>query len=351
MKLLFESWRSYLKELENVSEIEIPKKFYISIYFGKNHAGVMKDLANGMVVKHEGKASSDIVGFADNPSNFMHFHGNVRDATIVMPGEDFMKINDSVVKIEYKNPDFLAQDGLKALYRLLEKNQKDKFHAQRVMQAIVDGSDLVGTMNKVSGKAPPPSDVNVWRSFFDNYELQEVLADTLYNNLEDVYNIESLYKLMTPTIQELSQDRSKQDSWRREVLERYMSPDFVRLIMYTGVLEAARFYKEENEWVVDSNILNIPSSSTVFIAGPTLKDKQTFQRMKRGELTPAEEFTFNFEFRKMSEIMSLIEEYGLDKKYNKVVITDIGTFNAAKNKWEKRRREFEKQKELSKAAE
>ena len=33
MKLLMENWREYLEELENVSDVSMPKKFYISIYF------------------------------------------------------------------------------------------------------------------------------------------------------------------------------------------------------------------------------------------------------------------------------------------------------------------------------
>ena len=92
-----ENWREYLEELENTSEVSMPTKFYISVAFGKGYKQVMTDLAQGMVVKHE-NSFTGIVGFADHPSNFMHFHGTQRDATIVMPAEDFLELNDSVVK-------------------------------------------------------------------------------------------------------------------------------------------------------------------------------------------------------------------------------------------------------------
>ena len=119
MKLLMESWREYLEELENTSDVSLPPKFYISIYFDDNYRPqIMKDLASNRVIKTAGASSSDIVGFADNPSNFMQMHGNLSDATIVLNSSDFAEINDSIVKIEYENPDFLTQDGLKAFYRL-----------------------------------------------------------------------------------------------------------------------------------------------------------------------------------------------------------------------------------------
>ena len=349
-----ENWRSYLKELENTSEVGMPKKFYISIRFGKDQEQLMKDLADGKVIKHQGQASSGLVGFADNPSNFMQFHGNIRDATIVMPGADFAELNDSIVKIEYDNPDFLAQDGLKALYRLLEKNQEDQLHAPRILGAIIDGSDLTGTMKKVSGKAPSPSEAHAMQTLFGEHELQESLAKILFDNLEKVYDVDSLSKLLTPPLIAYSKDKSKLDSWRREVLEPYLTPDFVQTIMRAGVLGAARYYKEENEWVVDSNVLNVPSSSIIYVAGPTLKEKSLFQKMKKGELTEPQKDVLSYEVKKMNDIVSSIEEYGLDKKYKKVIITDLGTFNAAKNKWQMRKREIAhelEKEELPKAAE
>ena len=141
-----ENWKNYLHELENTSDVSMPKKFYISIYFDDEYRPeIVKNLAKNQVVKVPGQSSSDIVGFADNPSNFMQFHGNLRDATIVMNSKDFLELNDSVVKIEYDNADFLTQDGLKALYRLVEKNQKDENDAERIMGAILD-SDVGGNL-------------------------------------------------------------------------------------------------------------------------------------------------------------------------------------------------------------
>jgi hypothetical protein len=57
----------------------------------------------------------------------------------------------------------------------------------------------------------------------------------------------------------------------------------------------------------------------------------------------------------MQSILDLIEKYGLDKKYKKVIITDLGVFKKAKFKWDQKRRELkyakEKEKEMSQAAE
>jgi hypothetical protein len=62
--------------------------------------------------------------------------------------------------------------------------------------------------------------------------------------------------------------------------------------------------------------------------------------MKKKELSPAEMKTLSYEVKKMNAIMAAIEKYDLENKFKKVIITDMGTFNAAKNKWQKRKREM-----------
>ena len=42
--------------------------------------------------------------------------------------------------------------------------------------------------------------------------------------------------------------------------------------------------QEENEWVVDTNVMNVPASSIIYIAGPAVKTKKIFNKMKKGDL-------------------------------------------------------------------
>ena len=95
-------------------------------------------------------------------------------------------------------------------------------------------------------------------------------------------------------------------------------------------------YEKENEWVVDTNVMNVPQSSILYIGGPAVKTKKIFNKMKQGELTPAEKGTLKYEIDKMDKIMAAIKKYDLENKFKKVIITDMGTFNAARNKWQKR---------------
>lgn len=333
-----ESWRSYLQELENTSEVSMPPKFYISIYFDDNYRpDIMKNLAKNKVVKTPGQASSDIVGFADNPSNFMQMHGNIRDATIVMDAKDFADINDSIVKIEYENPDFLAQDGLKALYRLTEKNQGDERQAEQVIGNIFDSADIIETMGKVTREKVDNQAGVTMQNFLRDWEVKTPLAQELYANLDRINSLQDLVDLLYPVLQE---QLKKADSWRQGELGKYISKGFLRLVLYTGIVNAAKMFKKENEWVVDSNVLNVPPSSNLYIGGPAVKTKKIFNKMKRGDLTPGEKATLRYEVDKMNKIMASIEKYDLENKFKKVIITDMGTFNAARNKWQKRKREM-----------
>ncbi len=342
MKLLMENWKNYLHELENTSDVSMPKKFYISIYFDDEYRPeIVKNLAKNQVVKVPGASSSDIVGFADNPSNFMQFHGNLRDATIVMNSKDFLELNDSVVKIEYDNADFLTQDGLKALYRLVEKNQKDENDAERIMGAILD-SDVGGNLRGLMGlidKELSNSDFFIFQRFLEDYETRKALGKKLYDNLDRINNVEQFVSVIQPTFIEVM--NKTQRSYEKEVIEKFISKkDFVRAMLMRGMISTAKFYEKENEWVVDSNVMNVPKSSILYIAGPAVKTKNIFQKMKKKELSPAEMKTLSYEVKKMNAIMAAIEKYDLENKFKKVIITDMGTFNAAKNKWQKRKREM-----------
>jgi hypothetical protein len=298
----------------------------------------MKDLGDNKVIKTPGASSSDIVGFADNPSNFMQMHGNIRDATIVMNGKDFADINDSIVKIEYDNPDFLAQDGLKAFYRLTEKNQKDEQHAERVIGNIFDSAEIGQAMWQVTREKVDNQAMVTMQNFLREWDVKTPLAQQLYANLDRINSLQHLVDLLFPVLED---QLKKADSWRQDELGKYISKGFLRLILYTGIISAAKMFEKENEWVVDTNVMNVPPSSNLYIGGPAVKTKKIFNKMKHGDLTPAEKRELRYEIGKMDKIMASIEKYDLEKKYKKVIITDMGTFNAARNKWQKRKREMQ----------
>ena len=339
MKLLFENWRSYLKELENTSDVSMPKKFYISIYFDEDYRpDLMKDLGDLKIIKEPGASSSDIVGFADNPSNFMQMHGNIRDATIVMNGKDFAEINDSIVRIEYDNPDFLSQDGLKAFYRLTEKNQTNFVHAELIIRNIFSAADVAESMRKVTRDDVDNQAMVTMQNFLNEYNVITPLGKALYDNLERINSLQDLVEVLFPALQKQLKEA---DSWRRSELSKYISKGFLRLLLYTGMITSASTFMEENEWVVDTNTMNIPPSSVLYIGGPAVKTKKMFHKMKHSELTPAEKRDLNYETKKMDKIMAAIKKHDLESKFKKVIITDMGTFNAARNKWEKRKREMQ----------
>lgn len=339
MKLLMEHWREYLEELHNTSDVSLPKKFYISIYFDDAYRpDIMKDLGNNKVIKTPGASSSDIVGFSDNPSNFMQMHGTIRDATIVMDGKDFADINDSIVKIEYDNPDFLAQDGVKAFYRLMEKNQNDEQHAERVIGSIFDSADIGGTMWKVTREKVDNQAMVTMQNFLRDWEVKTPLAKALYDNLDRINSLQDLVDLLFPVLEE---QLKQADSWRQSELGKYISKGFLRLILYTGLVNGAKMFEKENEWVVDTNVMHVPPSSNLYISGPAVKTKKIFNKMKRRDLTPAEKATLKYEVNKMDKIMDAIKKYDLANKFKKIIITDLGTFNTARNKWQKRKRELQ----------
>jgi len=220
---------------------------------------------------------------------------------------------------------------------LMEKNQDSSIHAERVLRSIFDQADVDGTMSKVTRKEVDNRALYAMQNFLSDWTVQEALSKQLYDNLERVNSLDHLTDLLLPVLQE---QLKKAEAWRREELQEYISKDFLRVILYTGIVKSAQSYEEENEWVVDSNVLNVPKSSILYIAGPAVKTKDLFNKMKGGELTAAQKDTLTYEINKMDKIMASIKKYDLENNFKKVIITDMGTFNAAKNKWQKRKREM-----------
>jgi hypothetical protein len=183
------------------------------------------------------------------------------------------------------------------------------------------------------------SDFFIFQRFLEDYETRKALGKKLYDNLDRINNVEQFVSVMQPTFIEVM--NKTQRSYEKEVIEKFISnKDFVRAMLMRGMISTAKFYEKENEWVVDSNVMNVPKSSILYIAGPAVKTKNIFQKMKKKELSPAEMKTLSYEVKKMNAIMAAIEKYDLESKFKKVIITDMGTFNAAKNKWQKRKREM-----------
>ena len=352
MKLLMESWRSYLKELENTSEISMPKKFYISIRFSdsKYAEKAMADLGENQVEKVLGGpgGDSDLVGFSDSPTNFMQFHGESRGATIVMPAQDFLDANEDVVKVEYDNIDFLTQDGLKIMFRLLEKNQNAE-GAERIIRILFGQAYAEVTSNilkQTGGTETSKYDSTIHNVLNDYPYLNERVAKAWIENIDKINDLNSFTEVVHAAFikwkdmmkQGLTRDTSFTSTSNNmyENAADAITKDVMKEILKYGIIHAASGYKEENEWVVDSNILNIPSSSILYVAGPTMKTKKLFQQLKKGELPKEAEHTLKWEQDKMKMLLGLIEKYGLEKKYKKIIITDMGTFNQAKKKWRKR---------------
>ena len=78
---------------------------------------------------------------------------------------------------------------------------------------------------------------------------------------------------------------------------------------------------EDGDYILDDD-------KKVQISETDLQEKKK-KKKKKKELSPAEMKTLSYEVKKMNAIMAAIEKYDLESKFKKVIITDMGTFNAA----------------------
>lgn len=113
----------YIKLFEDFRIIkETPKWFYLVLRIEKAWDSLLKMEFNGLV------------GVADNPE-IINSWFDVRDTLLVMKGDEFLKLNSNVHKINYDNPNSLVSNNFKLLNRLLQ-NSEDRKDFYDVIQKI-----------------------------------------------------------------------------------------------------------------------------------------------------------------------------------------------------------------------
>ena len=96
----------------------------------------------------------------------------------------------------------------------------------------------------------------------------------------EINDIDSLVEIVGGVMAKYAEERASGTAYDTDTREeqenfaRHVNPAFLKAMFADVIVKQAKGYEEENEWVVDSNVLNIPASSTIYIAGPETKNKK-----------------------------------------------------------------------------
>lgn len=96
-----------------------PKKFYVVIPFSDDYGKKeLADLSRGVL--------DGVQGISEKSEIILQWHGMARDAVLVMDAKELVKLNQ-LSRVQYTNPEYLASDGMAALYRIFDKKKDESY--------------------------------------------------------------------------------------------------------------------------------------------------------------------------------------------------------------------------------
>lgn len=340
MKLILENWREYLNEIQtDIDElVQSPgyeaqdvKQFFITLKVNTGDKDqILDDLEQGFVKKYQkgdpessygGSTSSDIVGYSGDPSNIEQFHGvDTYNTTVVMPAKLFTKTNCDEggckpIQVEYDNLDFLVQDNLRVLYRILDvsarRGREDKGHPGEFAFLNVflgigpqTKEAVYAALDALKGVKQPSLDLGdkgvdadaVAQEIKDGlvYTINSAtrgFADTFANVNEDTF--EGFARKVVPAMQEAIlatiEKRWSGAPWEEEKTSYVKKLDlkykeffgigqgneswtkfgyeFLKEFLKQRISEIGQRFEKEKEWLVNSDTLHVPAHSQVYISG------------------------------------------------------------------------------------
>jgi hypothetical protein len=210
---------------------ENPKWFYLVLRFEKAWDSLLKMEFDG------------VIGVSDNP-NIINSWFDIRDTLLIMNGEEFLKLNPNVHKVDYDNPNQLVSNNFKLLNRLLQ-NSEEREDFYDVCQKVFSNTQKIKTSNKNYDVIQDTSyflNHNVYK--FENLVEKAVKSGKVINNVWDFVNV------LWSGFPEIIEYYNNNYSWAKK----YKIKDFDKNVLYYviqhGILNLSNTWKKEGEWII-----------------------------------------------------------------------------------------------------
>ncbi len=208
-----------------------PKWFYLVLRFEKAWDSLLKKEFDG------------VVGVSDNPQ-IINSWFDIRDTLLIMNGDEFLKLNPNVHKIDYENPNSLVSNNFKLLNRLLQ-NSEEREDFYDVCQKVFSHTEKIKASNKEYEAIHNTS-------YFLNrnvYKFANVM-EKLVENGKTINNVWDFVNGLWNSFPKMIEYYNKNYSWGTK----YKIEDFDKNVLYyviqQGILNLANSWKKEGEWII-----------------------------------------------------------------------------------------------------
>ncbi len=195
-------------------------------------------------------------GISDTREIVAEYFVGRRNAVLVMDPDETARLNN-LTRVEYDNPDYLAKDNFRVLYRLFNKeNSYGLDHDQMMINILQNFFRIAGQElgDKHLGGYPYEAGISdftsAWEQRYSDFNIQNVeqAADAIWRLF--IYGNENQTRMFkTDHMQALAD----------------LKPHMIDITRKT-LLHMGSYYAEEGEWIVDNDALVIPPKSMLLIS-------------------------------------------------------------------------------------
>lgn len=244
---------------------------------------ILADIASGNL--------TGVKGISDSREIMTSWFMMGRNAAVVMDSSAVVAQND-IQKIDYLNPEYLCSDNMAPLYRIWNREHRDKLGDYGVMQNMIQylerGLDQRTAHN------------------FSYNGLASRLADVWAKHPEGVNSIDDLTQVILDMIPQAC------DSYiARDILD-HASFDGMKKAVLFALAYVARVYGEEAEWLVKSSSFHIPKGSKLIIG----IDKKSIPDYHKWKNDPDQVWGFKGHYEAIDRLLHIVEQYHLRDYYD-----------------------------------
>lgn len=285
---------------------DVPSVFWLVTRLDAYSEDFAKQLAEGEL--------QGVAGISGNKMIVPHFFGVARNAILVMPGTEVVRLN-KLSRVMYDNPNYLLSKNMIALYRIWDINPADTWGQRRVIENLMD------YMKQVTKP----------------WNVREPFGYLMNNYYGGYWRVAEDYQKSGRKINSIH-DLAKFLHWSAmnfdvKVATKLSPSDFIAPIE-ASFDRITKIYKSEGEWLVKDKALKIPAGTRLLIGVPKHPNKFTDEQMK---FIQSDEEIYELDWddayamKELRQAIEMVEKHNLDKRY-KVKWVDMRSFETIQSK-------------------
>lgn len=270
--------KEYMNEA-SYSAWDVPKVFKVVIKFERNADKVAKELSDGVL--------NGVKGISSNGEIIWEYLGVARDALLIMPGEETVKLN-KLSRYLYTNPNYFFSKNMHHLKRLFMKERRQEGALRNIMEYLF----AIFVKNNLFSKF----DVR----YMAPYQMMEMYPTA--KNVK-INSVKDFIKWFRDTYRKIASEDVQFKDYYFEVLESISDADMKKYIQQVFEQYIYPIYGSEQEWEVKDEKLKMPKKSILYILKTDIKGKDKMWK-----------FINRYETERTENVEKAIKKYNLDSK-------------------------------------